>query len=320
MVSGDEMEGTKEVRPMLRKGKVRVFGKEYYKDQLLCACVLMIPVLVAVFMLFILPVVQVVRYSFTNMTTTTGKGDFNGIDNYKFLFEDSKMRKALFNTVCYAAMKLVFDTGLALIIALMLDSNVPLRRFLRSTYFAPVVVPVVASSLIWIWFYDPEIGPLNQILAFFGLKPLKWLYGEETALISILIFSVWKGVGYNVMLFLTGLQGIPDSYIEAAKVDGATNMQALLRIKLPLLRPITSFIIMIGIINTFKVFAEVNVMTPKGGPGYSTALIVNYIYEQAFQRGKMGRACAASIILFIIIFVLTQIRSKMDSSKEVSYD
>ena len=314
------MDNTIESRPIVYKGKIRMLGKTYHRDQLLCAAILMIPVLFAVFMLFILPVIQVVRYSFTDFTTTTGKGKFIGLQNYKFLIEDSKMRKALFNTVCYAAMKLVFDTGLALIIALMLDSNVPLRRFLRSTYFAPVVVPVVASSLIWIWFYDPEIGPLNQILAFFGLKPLKWLYGEETALISILIFSVWKGVGYNVMLFLTGLQGIPDSYIEAAKVDGATNMQALLRIKLPLLRPITSFIIMIGIINTFKVFAEVNVMTPKGGPGYSTALIVNYIYEQAFQRGKMGRACAASIILFIIIFVLTQIRSKMDSSKEVSYD
>lgn len=314
------MDNTIGAKPIVYKGKIRMLGKTYHRDQLLCALILMIPVLVAVFMLFILPVIQVVRYSFTDFTTNTGKGKFIGLQNYKFLIEDAKMRKALFNTVCYAAMKLVFDTGLALIIALMLDSNVPLRRFLRSTYFAPVVVPVVASSLIWIWFYDPEIGPLNQILTAIGLKPLKWLYGEETALISILIFSVWKGVGYNVMLFLTGLQGIPDSYIEAAKVDGATNMQALFRIKLPLLRPITSFIIMIGIINTFKVFAEVNVMTPKGGPGYSTALIVNYIYEQAFQRGKMGRACAASIILFIIIFVLTQIRSKMDSSKEVSYD
>lgn len=315
------MEKTKEIRPALgNEGKIRILGKTYHRDQILCAFVLMLPVLVAVFMLFILPVVQVVRYSFTDFNTTTGKGKFIGLENYKFLIEDTRMRKALLNTACFAVLKLVFDTGLALLIALMLDSNIPLRRFLRSTYFAPVVVPVVASSLIWIWFYDPDIGPLNQILTALGLKPLKWIYGENTALISILIFSVWKGVGYNVMLFLTGLQNIPDSYIEAAKVDGATNAQALFRIKLPLLRPITSFIIMIGIINTFKVFAEINVMTPKGGPGYSTAMIVNYIYEQAFQRGKMGRACAASIILFIIIFIFTQIRSKMESSKEVSYE
>ncbi len=314
------MEKTKEIRPALDGGKVKILGKTYHRDQLLCALVLMIPVLVAVFMLFILPVIQVVRYSFTNFALNTGKGNWVGIENYRYLIEDTRMHKALLNTLLYAAMKLVFDTGLALIIALMLDSNIPLRRFLRSTYFAPVVVPVVASSLIWIWFYDPDVGPLNQILTAFGLKPLKWIYGESTALVSILIFSVWKGVGYNVMLFLTGLQNIPDSYIEAAKVDGASNFQSLVRIKLPLLRPITSFIIMIGIINTFKVFAEVNVMTPKGGPGYSTALIVNYIYEQAFTRGKMGRACAASIILFVIIFIFTQVQSKLDSSKEVSYE
>jgi len=314
------MEGKVIAEPLHYRGKVKIFRKYYDRDQLFCAAVLMLPVLVAVFMLFILPVFQVIRYSFTDFNTTTGKGKFIGLENYKFLIEDSKMRKALFNTLCFAVLKLVFDTGLALVIALMLDSKIPLRKFLRSTYFAPVVVPVVASSLIWIWFFDPEIGPLNQILTALGLKPLGWLYSEDTALISILIFSVWKGVGYNVMLFLTGLQNIPDSYIEAAKVDGASNRQALFRIKLPLLRPITSFIIMIGIINTFKVFAEVNVMTPKGGPGYSTAMIVNYIYEQAFQRGKMGRACAASIILFIIIFILTQIRAKMDSSKEVSYE
>ena len=305
---------------MLSPGKVRIFGRLYDKDQLVCAGALLLPVLIAVFILFILPVIQVVRYSFTDFNMNTGKGKYVGLSNYKFLFEDAKMRKALFNTLCFAVLKLVFDTGLALIIALMLDSNIPMRKFLRSTYFAPVVVPVVASSLIWIWFYDPEVGPLNQIFIKLGLKPLEWLYNEKTALLSILIFSVWKGVGYNVMLFLTGLQNIPDSYIEAAKVDGATNRQALFKIKLPLLRPITSFIIMIGIINTFKVFAEVNVMTPKGGPSYSTALIVNYIYEQAFTRGKMGRACAASIILFVIIFVLTQIRARLDSSKEISYE
>ena len=134
------------------------------------------------------------------------------------------------------------------------------------------------------------------------------------------MYSVWKGVGYNVMLFLTGLQNIPDTYIEAAKVDGANSWQTLIKIKLPLLRPIMSFVVMIGIINTFKVFAEVNVMTPKGGPQYSTALIVNYIYEQAFTRGRMGRACAAAIILFVIIFALTQIQNHIGSKKEVSYD
>ncbi len=307
----------KEIRPSIHR--LRIFGRVYEREQVIAAAVLMTPVLVAVFMLFILPVVQVVYYSFTNMTTSK-RGTFVGIENFKYLIGDSKFFKAIGNTVLFAVMKLVFDTGLALIIALMLDSHIPLRKFLRSTYFAPVVVPVVASSLIWIWFFDPDVGPLNMILEKLGLEPLLWLNDKSTALVSILMFSVWKGIGYNVMLFLTGLQNIPDSYIEASKVDGASWWQSLIKIKLPLLRPITNFIVMIGIINTFKVFAEIDVMTPTGGPGYSTAMIVTYIYEQAFTRGKMGRACAASIILFVIIFILTQIQSKMNASKTVDYD
>ena len=307
----------KEIRPSIHR--LRIFGRVYEREQVIAAAVLMTPVLVAVFMLFILPVIQVVYYSFTNMTTSK-RGTFVGIENFKYLIGDSKFFKAIGNTVLFAVMKLVFDTGLALIIALMLDSHIPLRKFLRSTYFAPVVVPVVASSLIWIWFFDPDVGPLNMILEKLGLEPLLWLNDKSTALVSILLFSVWKGIGYNVMLFLTGLQNIPDSYIEASKVDGASWWQSLIKIKLPLLRPITNFIVMIGIINTFKVFAEIDVMTPTGGPGYSTAMIVTYIYEQAFTRGKMGRACAASIILFVIIFILTQIQSKMNASKTVDYD
>lgn len=307
----------KEIRPSIHR--LRIFGRVYEREQVIAAAVLMTPVLVAVFMLFILPVVQVVYYSFTNMTTSK-RGTFVGIENFKYLIGDSKFFRAIGNTVLFAVMKLIFDTGLALIIALMLDSHIPLRKFLRSTYFAPVVVPVVASSLIWIWFFDPDVGPLNMILEKLGLEPLLWLNDKSTALVSILMFSVWKGIGYNVMLFLTGLQNIPDSYIEASKVDGASWWQSLIKIKLPLLRPITNFIVMIGIINTFKVFAEIDVMTPTGGPGYSTAMIVTYIYEQAFTRGKMGRACAASIILFVIIFILTQIQSKMNASKTVDYD
>lgn len=302
------------------KRKIHLFGKEYEREQITTALVLLIPVVISIIMLFIVPVIQVVYYSFTNFSIAKGNGSFNGLENYKYMITDEQFGKALRNTVFFAIGKLVFDTGLALAIALMLDTKIPFRKYLRSSYFAPVVVPVVASSLIWIWFFDPDVGPLNQILGFLGLPPSQWIYGEKTALASILVFSVWKGVGYNVMLFLTGLQNIPDTYIEAAKVDGANGWQTLVKIKLPLLRPIMSFVVMIGIINTFKVFAEVNVMTPKGGPQYSTALIVNYIYEQAFTRGRMGRACAAAIILFVIIFTLTQIQNHIGSKKEVSYD
>jgi len=297
-----------------------IHGRQYETAQLRAALILLLPTIIAMVFIFIIPVVQVVLYSFTNYNMTTGTKAFNGIANYKFIFTDAKFHKALGNTFTFAALKLTIDTSLALVIALMLDSRIPLKRYLRSAFFAPVVVPVVASSLIWIWFFDPGIGPFNQILSAIGLPKSQWLYHENTALVSILIFSVWKGIGYNVVLFLAGLQTIPDSYIQAAQVDGATSRQILFKIKLPLLRPIISFVVMIGIINTFKVFAEINVMTPKGGPLYSTALMVVYIYEQAFSNGKMGRACAAAIMLFIIIFILTMIQHRMDADKSISLE
>ncbi|MDY4610761.1 MAG: sugar ABC transporter permease [Sphaerochaetaceae bacterium] len=300
--------------------RIMIGGKPYETDQLRAAGVLLFPTVVAMVFLFVIPVAQVVFYSFTNYNMATGVKDFNGIANYKYLFTDTKFHKALANTFTFAALKLVVDTCLALVIALMLDARIPCKRYLRSAFFAPVVVPIVASSLIWIWFFDPGIGPFNQILGALGLPKSQWIYHENTALLSILMFSVWKGVGYNVVLFLAGLQNIPDSYVEAAQVDGASPMQTLLKVKLPLLRPIISFVVMIGIINTFKVFAEINVMTPKGGPLYSTALMVVYIYEQAFTNGRMGRACAASIILFLLIFVLTMIQTKLDAKKSISLE
>jgi ABC-type sugar transport system permease subunit len=250
----------------------------------------------------------------------TGEMSFVGLNNYRYLLTNDRFWMSMWNTCKYSAAKLIFDTSLALFIAVQLDKNIPLKKFLRSTYFAPVVVPMVASSLIWIWFYDPQVGPFNQILSFFGLPELKWLYSEHTAMISILLFSIWKGLGYNVVLFLSGLQNISDSYLEAARLDGASEWKLFWKIKFPLLRPITNFVVIMCIINSFKVFTEINVMTPDGGPLGSTLLIVNYIYEQAFTNGRMGRASAAALLLFVVIFILTQIRSAMDARKSVDYE
>jgi ABC-type sugar transport system permease subunit len=221
------------------------------------------------------------------------------------------------NTVIFAVIKLGLDVILALGIALLLDSKIWFRKFMRTVYFSPVVVPVVACSLIWLWFYDPNLGPLNQILGWLGMEPLQWLYAEETAMASVIAFSVWHGLGYNVMLLLSGLQGVSGEYLEAAKLGGASDMQIVWHIKLPLLMPIISFVISMGIINAFKAFSEVNVMTPEGGPGYSTAMMVNYIYELAFTNGRFGRGAACSIILFCVIFTLTNLKDKIGGSKEI---
>lgn len=300
--------------------KLKLFGRSYATGEVVVGLTLLIPTFAFLIFTFIVPVIQVVELGFTNFNMATGKMKFIQFQNYSFLLADDEFWAAMWNTVKYSVLKLTLDTALALFLAVQLDKNLPLKRFLRSTFFAPVVVPMVASSLIWIWFYDPSVGPFNQILQFFGLPASEWLYHENTAMLSILLFSLWKGVGYNIILFLSGLQNIPDSYTEAAALDGASRWQMFWKIKFPLLRPITSFVIMMGIINSFKVFAEFNVMTPDGGPLGSTKLIVSYIYEQAFTKGRMGRASAASLLLFLVIFILTQVQSRLDAKKTISID
>ena len=304
--------------PQAKKAiKFTFMGKKFNTVEAIFGLCLMIPTVAFLAFTFVIPVVQVIQLSFTNFNMATGEMKQIGLANYTYLLKNDRFWLSMWNTCKYSFLKLTLDTALALLIAVMLDQNIPLRSFLRSTYFAPVVVPMVASSLIWIWFYDPAVGPFNQILEWLGLEKLKWLYHEDTSMLSILFFSIWKGVGYNVILFLSGLQNISDSYLEAARLDGASEWQCFWKIKFPLLRPITSFVIMMGIINSFKVFTEINVMTPDGGPLGSTLLIVNYIYEQAFTHARMGRASAASLLLFIVIFVLTQIQSHIDSSKTI---
>ena len=303
-----------------RKNKIKLFGREYHTNEVIIGILFIVPTLAFMVFTFILPVIDVVDLSLTNFNLKTRSMDYIKFENYKTLLETEDFWKSLLNTVKYSVMKLTLDTSLALFLAVLLDKNIKGKKFFRSSFFAPVVVPMVASSLIWIWFYDPAVGPFNQILGWLGLPKSEWLYHENSALWSILLFSLWKGVGYNIILFLSGLQNIPDSYTEAARLDGASGWQLFWKVKFPLLRPITSFVVMMGIINSFKVFAEFNVMTPDGGPLGSTKLIVSYIYEVAFTNGRMGRACACAVMLFLLIFVLTQFQSLVGAHKTVDID
>jgi ABC-type sugar transport system permease subunit len=297
--------------------KLTVRGEKYHLGETTVAYTLLLPTILSLILLFVLPLIILLVLSVNDFRVTRGVLDFNGIENFIYLIKAERFWKAMRNTVTFAVVKLGLDVVLALGIALLLDSKIWFRKFMRTVYFSPVVVPVVACSLIWLWFYDPNLGPLNQILGWLGMEPLQWLYAEETAMASVIAFSVWHGLGYNVMLLLSGLQGVSGEYLEAAKLDGATDMQVVWHIKLPMLMPIISFVISMGIINAFKAFSEVNVMTPEGGPGYSTAMMVNYIYELAFTNGRFGRGAACSIILFCVIYALTQLKDKIGGSKEI---
>ena len=300
------------------KYRFRLGRRNYETNQVIVAFALLLPTFVALAVLFVYPVLNVFYLGFTQTNTITGISKFIGLQNYEFLFKNEIFRQALKNTFVFTLLKIVLEISISLILAVMLDMAIPLRKYLRISYFAPVIVPVVASSIIFMWLYDPQIGPLNQFLKFLHLPTSSFIYAEDTALVSIVLFAVWRGIGYDIIVFISGLQGINENAIEAVKIDGASELQIFFRIKLPLLRPVLAFVVMMGLIGCFQAFTEVDIMTD-GGPNNSTILMVNYIYKQAFGNSKMGRGAAASMVLFVIILTFTIIQKVINDRKE-TYD
>lgn len=282
--------------------------KKYSADEVLAAYVFLAPALIAIAVIIAYPLIEVIRMSFTNRIMSTGTSKFVGWKNYLYLFGNSKFRRAILNTAAFAIGRVALGVPLALVTALLLDCKVPARKFIRVAHFAPVVVPVVATAMIWRWFYDPGVGPLNQVLEALGLGRCRWIYAEETALFSILIYAVWSYFGYNVILLLSSLQSISDSYLEAACLDGASELQTTRYIRIPLILPVISFVAITEIINGFNTFTIVNILTPNGGPKYSTELAVNYIYDQGFVNGYIGRGAAASMLVFLMLLIFTIIQ------------
>ena len=297
------------------KYRYRLGKNTYETAQTGVAFVLLLPTLIALGLLFIYPVIQVFALSFTSTNTITGISTPIGWKNYTYLVNNAIFQKAFVNTWVFTGAKIVLEVTIALVLAVLLDAHIPWRKFLRISYFAPVIVPVVASSIVWMWLYDPQLGPLNQLLRFLGLPTSNYIYSQDSALMSIAAFAVWRGIGYDIIVFISGLQGISDTVVEAARIDGANERQIFFRVKLPLMRPILAFVIMMGLIGCFQAFTETDIMTG-GGPNNSTLLMVNYIYGQAFGNAKMGRGAAASVILFAVIFLLTLIQKILGDRKE----
>lgn len=234
---------------------------------------------------------------------------FIGLDNYVRLFNDPVFWEAVTNTALYSLALLVFDVPIALGLALLLNMNLRGTKFYSAAIFLPVVTSWVVVSLIWTWLYNPEYGLLNTILGAIGLPQLSWLQSSSTALASIALMSVWKHIGFNMVIFLAGLKGIPDELYEAAIVDGANRWQRFRNITLPLLKPTTFFVFIVTLIFSFRVYTQVFVMT-RGGPAQSTYTIVYYFWQMGFQEFEMGYASAIAVVLFLLVFGLSMIQQR----------
>ncbi|MFD2611471.1 carbohydrate ABC transporter permease [Paenibacillus gansuensis] len=240
-----------------------------------------------------------------------------GLRNYTKQLTDPIFWKIFRNTLVFALLYIPSTLVLSLVLAMMLNTHVAGKMFFRAAYFMPVITSTIAISLVWTWLYNPDFGLINAGLQAVGLKGVGWLTSLTWALPSIVIMAVWQSVGYNMVLFLAGLQGVPRHLYEASKIDGAGPLQRFWNITLPMISPTTFFVLTMLVIHSFQVFNEPYMMT-KGGPADATNVIVLHIYNTAFQFYKMGEASAISFILFAIIFAVTLVQFKF--SKWVNYD
>jgi multiple sugar transport system permease protein len=242
-----------------------------------------------------------------------------GLENFREMFTtDEVFRAALFNTVYFTAVSVPLSVVLGLATAMLVNQALRGIVIFRSIFLLPYVTVTVALSLVWKWIYLPDIGLINTVLGVFGIDGPPWLTSGTWAMPALILMSVWKGFGYNMVIFLAGLQSIPDHLYDAAKVDGATAWRRFLNVTLPLLSPTTFFVVVISVISSFQVFDQALIMT-NGGPGTATTTLVLYIYQKGFQSFDMGYAAAVALVLFAAIFVFTVIQF-MFQRRWVTYD
>lgn len=269
----------------------------------------LLPTVLLYFIFRIIPIVDTFRLSFYSWSVLGVGNKFIGLENYFKLFSDKLFITSLVNTTLFAILVVSFSVAISLALAIMLN-NKRMERFspiYELIYFLPVVTPMVPVAVMWKWIYDPQYGLLNYFLSLFGISPKAWLVYPELALYAIVIMSVWKIVGYYMMIFLVGLKNISKEYYEAALIDGAVGWQVFRYITLPLLRPIVLYVLVVATIQAFNVFTQVYVMTSdiQGAPGRLVRVLVYDIYENGFRYFKMGYASAEAVILLLIVLVLT---------------
>lgn len=235
---------------------------------------------------------------------------WRGLGNYIDLMGDPRFFKALGNTLSFALMTVPVGTVISLLLAVLINQPLRAITIFRASFYMPVVTSFVAISFIWLWLYEPQFGLFNQFLEAFGIAGPAWLRDASTALLSIAILSIWKNAGYNMIIFLAGLQGIPQYLYEAASIDGASAFQRFRYITVPMLSPTTFFVFVVYFIGALQMFVQSWILT-QGGPLDSTLTVVYLIYQNGFENLKMGYACAMSVILFIFIAIITYINTRI---------
>lgn len=288
------------------RGSHSLYRLRRYEEPLTAwICVLPTILLFSLFRFY--PVIYSAILSLTDWDGIAPQKHFVGLGNYVKLFTSPEFYNSFAVTCYYTIVAVPLGMCLALVLGLALNRSIYGLSIYRTLYFMPVVTSTIAVSIIWLWLYEPSYGLVNYFLRMFGLPTPRWLQDPKWAMPALILMSTWKGLGFNMVLFLAGLQGIPNEYYEAARIDGAGAWACFRHITLPLLAPTTFFILVTSIIGSFQVFDQVFIMT-SGGPMQATDVVVFNLYRHAFEFFHFGYASAIAYVLFAVILILTLIQ------------
>ena len=300
------------VHPVLikmgRKRKISLASNENF-----WAYVFLAPIIIGFLAFTIFPVIMSFYYGLTSYDGITSP-KFVGIGNYIELASDENFLKSLWNTVYFTLGTVPVGAFLALIVAVGLNAKIHFVNLYRTAFFIPVVVSTVAVSMVWQWMYNQDYGLINLFLGKLGLYQPPWLASTSWSMPSVIIMSIWKGLGFNAVILLAGIQGISPSLYEAAEIDGASGIQKFWHITVPMIHECMAFVLINGLIGSFQTFDQIYVMT-NGGPAQSTQVISWLIYMNAFRYFKQGYASAMAYILFLIIFIASILQLHLSEKK-----
>ncbi|AJY75167.1 carbohydrate ABC transporter permease [Paenibacillus beijingensis] len=276
--------------------------------------VMVAPALTVFSIFFIYPIFYMIYLSFHSWDFISPDKNFIGLGNFEELFDSREFMQVLSNSFQYMLLTVSLTTILSLLLALWLNRKGMIYGFVQGAIFSPHIISLVSVSLVWMWLMDPRFGLLNWIFDTVGLPRSEWLTNPKSALFSLVVVAVWKGLGFNTLVFIAGLQSIPPYLYEAAALDDSPRLTTLYRITLPALSPTLFFLTIINMIGSFQVFETIAIMT-QGGPVNSTNTLVFYIYQYGFKFFKIGYASAAGVVLLVAVGVLTLLYFKLLSRK-----
>ena len=262
------------------------------------------PWLIAFLAFDLVPTVSAFWYSFTDWNVIAKSSSWVGFDNYQKMFTGDRLFwKSVRNTLYYVAFSVPLGVVAGFLLALLLNAKVRFQGLFRTLFYLPAVVPTVAATMVWLWIFDTRRGILNWALSLVGIDAIRWLTSPEWSKPALIIMSLWS-IGSGMVIYLAGLQSIPQDLYEAADVDGASAISKLFNITIPLMTPTIFFNLLLGLIGSFQVFNAAFIMTD-GGPVNSTRFYMLHLYEKAFRQSQMGYACAMAVLLFLMVLLVT---------------